>query len=434
MADQDAPRRGYGAGARILSVGIALTGVVTFAYFSLASHGLTPDEYSRISILWSVLFVVVTVLYRPIEQLLSRTIAERRALGHGSHPLREPLLIQTAFAALFLVAALALRGPIQDDLLDGSESLYWILVAAVLAYAASYFARGWLAGHQRFELYGGLVFLEATTRVLFALAVVLGLASGQTAVAIGMVAAPCVSLIVVPLAFSRNDPPVSQDAVQEAEGGLSLRHGIGFAAAVLVVMAAEQTLINGAVIAVDITSSDAALAGIVFSILLIARAPLQLFQAIQGSLLPHLAGLNATEDGGEFSKAIRVTVLAIAGFAAAVAIGLAAVGPFAMDLLFDLDYDWSRVGLAIVAVGMGLHLAGGTLNQAALARGHAREAAVAWAIAGVAFMVWMFAPIVDDEVLRAELGYALAAGLLCALLTVVYRLRPAPEAAATAHD
>ena len=46
----------------------------------------------------------------------------------------------------------------------------------------------------------------------------------------------------------------------------------------------------------------------------------------------------------------------------------------------------------------------------------------------------MFAPIVDDEVLRAELGYALAAALLCALLTAVYRLAPAPEAAAAAAD
>lgn len=434
MAEPDAPRRGYGAGARILSVGIALTGVVTFAYFSLASHGLSEDEYSRISLLWSVLFVVVTVLYRPIEQLLSRTIAERRALGHGSHPLREPMLIQSAFAVLFLVVALALRGPIQDELLDGSEALYWVLVASVLAYAASYFARGWLAGHQRFELYGALVFLEATTRVLFALAVVLGLASGQTAVALGMLAAPCVSLVVVPLAFSRSDPPPSQGEVREAEGGLSLRHGVGFAAAVMVVMLAEQTLINGAVITVDITSDDAALAGIVFSILLIARAPLQLFQAIQGSLLPHLAGLNATEDGGEFSKAIRVTVLAIAAFAAACAIGLFAIGPWVMDLLFDLEYDWSRVGLGIVAIGMGLHLAGGTLNQAALARGHARAAAVAWSVVGVAFLAWMFAPIVDDQVLRAELGYALAAALLCALLTAVYRLAPAPEAAAAAAD
>lgn len=425
-------RRGYGAGARILSVGIALTGVVTFAYFSLASYGLSEDAYARISILWAVLFVTVTVLYRPIEQLLSRTIAERRALGHGDHPLREPLLIQLAFAAAFLVGALALRGPIQDELLDGSEALYWILVGAVLAYAASYFARGWLAGHQRFELYGALVFLEATTRVLFALAVVLGITSGQTAVALGMLAAPCVSLIVVPLAFSRSDPPPSQGEVQEAEGGLSLRHGLGFAAAVFVVMLAEQTLINGAVITVDITSGDAALAGIVFSILLIARAPLQLFQAIQGSLLPHLAGLNATEDGGEFSRAIRITVLAIAAFAGAVALGLIAFGPWAMDLLFDLDYDWGRFGLGVVAIGMGLHLAAGTLNQAALARGHARAAAVAWSVAGVAFVGWMFAPVVEDEVLRAELGYALAAALLCALLTAVYHLKPDPQGAASA--
>ena len=52
----------------------------------------------------------------------------------------------------------------------------------MLAYAASYFARGWLAGHQRFALYGGLVFLESTSRFLFALAVAVGIASGQAAV------------------------------------------------------------------------------------------------------------------------------------------------------------------------------------------------------------------------------------------------------------
>ena len=48
----------------------------------------------------------------------------------------------------------------------------------MLAYAASYFARGWLAGHQRFALYGGLVFLESTSRFLFALAVAVGIGSG----------------------------------------------------------------------------------------------------------------------------------------------------------------------------------------------------------------------------------------------------------------
>ena len=61
-----------------------------------------------------------------------------------------------------------MREPVQDDVFDGSAALYWILVGGVLAYAASYFARGWLAGHQRFALYGGLVLLESCSRFLFA--------------------------------------------------------------------------------------------------------------------------------------------------------------------------------------------------------------------------------------------------------------------------
>ena len=122
-------------------------GVVTFAYFSVASYVLDDVAYKQIALLWSVLFVTVSVIYRPIEQLLSRTIADRRARGlEDDHPLRTPLLIQGGFALAFLVVALALRGPIEDDLFDGSATLYWILVVAVLAYAASYFARGWLAG------------------------------------------------------------------------------------------------------------------------------------------------------------------------------------------------------------------------------------------------------------------------------------------------
>ena len=71
-----------------------------------------------------------------------------------------------------------------------------------------------------------------------------------------------------------------------------------------------------------------------FSALLIARAPLQLFQAVQTSLLPHLAGLEATEGHEAFAKAIRIDVLAIAAFAGAVAIGLLAIGPFVMDVCF----------------------------------------------------------------------------------------------------
>jgi O-antigen/teichoic acid export membrane protein len=410
---------GYGRGARILSVGIATTGVVTFAYFSVASHVLDDDDYASISLLWSVLFITVSVIYRPVEQLLSRTIADRRARGLvHDHPLRTPLLIQAGFALAFAAVALALRGPIQDGLFDGSAALYWILFVAVLAYAASYFARGWLAGHQWFSLYGGLVFLEATSRLLFALAVAVGIAEGQTAVALGMAAAPFVSLVVVPLAFARH-PRAGTRRSEDDE--LSVARGGRFAVAVLMIMLAEQTLLNGAVLTTDLTASDAAVAGFVFNVLLIARAPLQLFQAVQGSLLPHLAGLEARAGRAEARRAVRITVLAIAGFAVAVALGLVAVGPWAMDVLFDDGATYGRWGLALVALGMGFHLMAGTLNQAALARDEAGRAAVAWLAAAVVFVAWLVAPLVDDELLRAEIGYLGAAALLCGLLAVVHR-------------
>src|SRR5215203_1330143 len=320
-ASRDATRS-YGRGARILSVGIATTGLVTFAYFSLASHALSEVDYKGISLLWSVMFLIISIIYRPVEQLLSRTISARRARGlEGGHPLRTAIGIQAAFAALFLVIALAERERIQDDVFDGSAALYWVLVIGVVAYAASYFARGWLAGHSRFALYGGLVLLESCSRCLFALAVVVGVLEGQGAVALGIAAAPLVSLMVVPWALRGRYPAPVAPTAGGAPGG-ELGSNTRFAAAVLVIMAAEQALLNGPVVAADATAADAALAGFVFNVLLITRAPLQLFQAIQTSLLPHLSAL--VESGPpareDFSRALRVTVLWIAAFAGAVSL------------------------------------------------------------------------------------------------------------------
>ena len=419
-------RGGYGRGARILSAGIASTGLVTFAYFSVASHVLDEVDYKGISLLWSLMFLIIAIIYRPVEQLLSHTISVRRAQGlHGRHPLRVPVGIQLAFACAFLAGALIAREPIQDDVFDGSASLYWVLVVGVLAYGASYFARGWLAGHERFGLYGGLVLLEACSRFAFALAVALGIAQGQTPVALGIAAAPLVSLVVVPLALRARPPRRAGEGGGAGRGDLSLRRGTGFAAAVLAIMAAEQALLNGPVVAVDATSADAALAGFVFNVLLIARAPLQLFQAVQTSLLPHLSGLAATEGRDAFDRAIRLTVGAIAGFTALVAVGLAVAGPFAMGLLFGGDFDYARGGLVLMGIGMGFHLAAGTFNQAALARGRAAWAAAAWLGSAALFLGWLALEAVGDPVLRVEVGYCATTAVLAGALYAVNRRRAA---------
>jgi O-antigen/teichoic acid export membrane protein len=218
------------------------------------------------------------------------------------------------------------------------------------------------------------------------------------------------------------------EGVQEAAAGrssiggeLSLRHGGRFALWVSGIMLSEQTLLNAAVLTVYATS-DQALAGIVFNVMLIARAPLQLFQAIQTSLLPHLTGLEAKEGHAAFARAIRLTVLAIVAFAAAVALGLLAIGPFVMGhVLFGQPYTYGRFGLALIGLGMGMHLTSGALNQAALARNRARQAATCWLVAAVVFIVWMLLPVVGNQVLRAELGYFGATSVLALLLALLYR-------------
>jgi O-antigen/teichoic acid export membrane protein len=444
--------RSYASGARVLSVGIAATGLLTFAYFSLASHVLGAVEAKRVDLLWSVMFVIISVIYRPIEQLLSRTIADRRARGLPEHSLRVPMLIQLGFALVFLLAVLALHHRVQDHVFDRSAALYWVLVIGTIAYAASYFARGWLAGHQLFALYGGLVLMESLSRVCFPLAVAVGVASGETAVAAGIAVAPLVSLIVVPAAFftvARARRPMlsaggltvadadaalegpATESVQEAAEDLSMRRGAGFAFSVSGIQLSEQTLLNASVLTVAATSAAPGLAGIVFNVLLIARAPLQLFQAIQTSLLPHLAGLEATEGRAAFARAIRVTVLAIAAFAAAVALGLLVLGPTVMRHLFGQHYHYGRVGLALVGIGMGLHLVSGALNQAALARDRARTAAACWLGAAALLIAWMVLPLVGDQLLRAEIGYLGATGVLALALWWLYRRSGSSFAAAS---
>ncbi|MBD0281809.1 MAG: hypothetical protein ICV69_06400 [Thermoleophilaceae bacterium] len=431
--------RSYGRGAAVLSLGIGATGLITFGYFSLASYSLSDDEYGRVALLWSALFITASVLYRPVEQLLSRTIADRDARGlAGTGHLRVAATIQLALAALFAAIALALRGPIQNSLFGGSAALYWILLVAVVAYAASYFARGFLAGHHRFGLYGGLVLMEASSRCLFALAVAIGIAEGETAVALGMAAAPIVSLAVVPPALARRIRPALEGeherdaarldaAAREEPAGrepeFTLAHGSGFAAAVLLVMVSEQTFLNAGPLLVEASEGarGAALAGFTFNVLLLARAPLVLFQAVQTSILPHLTRLRAGGETDPFRRSINLTLAAVAGFAACVALVMLAGGPALMDLLFGGDFEYERGGLVLVSMGMGLYLAAATLNQALLAHGRAPLAASCWVAAAAGFVLFLLVADFDDPVLQVEVAFLAGAACLCGALYALYR-------------
>jgi O-antigen/teichoic acid export membrane protein len=110
----------------------------------------------------------------------------------------------------------------------------------------------------------------------------------------------------------------------------------------------------------------------------------------------------------------------IAVFAAATTLGVIAIGPQVMQIAFGDKFTYDRLGLAIVSVGMGFYLVAASLNQAVLAQGQARRAAIPWVICAAAFVAYnLLSP--GSPFRAVEIGFAGASALLAGLLYLVYR-------------
>lgn len=427
-----AETRRFGRAAGLLSIGVGFAGLLTYVYFAVASHGLSEVDYGEIVVLWSAVYITVATIFRPVEQLLSRGIAEHHAHGFPiGKPLRVAAKIQVAVAVAFTLLALALRGPLQDDLLSGDQTLYWILVVAVAAFGVTLFARGFLAGSRQFGLYAGLLIAEACVRLVFAVALAVGIAHGQDVVALGIAAAPILSLlIIVPLLGLRGGTPPEPDSANQpstqapraAYQDFTLAYGGGFAAAVMAMMISEQVFLNAGPLIVRGVEGVAA-AGFIFNVFMLARAPVLLFQATATSLLPHLTRLRS---GGRaagieaFRLSVRVTVGAIAAFTALTGGIVLLAGPELMELAFGGSFTYDRAGLLIVTVGMGLYLSASTFNQAVMAQGRVGSAAACYLGSALFFVAVAVSPALD-AIRRVEVGFAAGAALLCGLLFLVYR-------------
>ena len=421
--------REYGRSAALLTIAVGVSGLLTYVFFALASHALDRQEYGRIVVLWSVMFIAISVLFRPVEQLLSRTIAERETHGQPVEAtVRVAAQIQLLIAVAFTAVAFGFRGELEDRLFDGESLFFWALVASVLGFAGSFFARGYLAGSGHFGLYSWLLLIDAVSRTSFALAVAVGIAEGADPIALGIAIAPALSALVLPFA-GRAGAIRSGGGPPHGDGGpeFTLAEGGAFAAAILLVMMSEQVFLNSGPLFAR-AERDAAAAGFIFNVLMIARAPVVLFQAAATSLLPHLTRLRSRADESSeqaFQHSVVVTLAAIAGFASLTMLAVAVAGPDLMQAAFGDKFEYDRLGLVIVSAGMGLYLAATTLNQAVLAQGQARRAAACWAASAAALLAWYAVPGVEIF-RRIEIGFAAGAALLCILLLAVYR-RPDPR-------
>ncbi len=422
-ADSAAETRRYGRTAGLVSGGIGFAGILLYGFFALASHTLPSDQYGEIVVLWLIVFALVVTLYRPIEQLLAREIAAAESGGRSaSGAMRSAALILAVMVVVVVAAGFALRGTLVEGVFSGRSVLFWALIGGLITFSAEFYVRGALAGRGRFDLYAAVLVTEAVVLVGAAALAAAGALSGIAPFAVAIAISPLLGLagVAILLAAGRlgGARPVSGAGPTSA-----LAHG-GFAAAVLVVMLCGQVLVNAGPLFVR-GAEGAALAGFAFNLMMVVRAPQAIFQGVIASLLPHLAAAQARPDGAAtFNAALRATLLGIAGFTAATALGLLAIGPPVMQLAFGSSFEYGRAELVVVALGAGTFLAALTLTQAALVRGRAVVAAACWSAGALGFCAWNLSGA-TGAIWGVVGGFAAAAAIAAVSLAALAR-RPHP--------
>ena len=73
-------------GTAAVGVGLIVAGLSAYGFLFFADRALSKAEYSPLGALWSMVFLIGPGLFLPLEQEISRALAERRARFQGGLP------------------------------------------------------------------------------------------------------------------------------------------------------------------------------------------------------------------------------------------------------------------------------------------------------------------------------------------------------------
>ena len=153
-----------------MSIGTLASGVLAYAFNVLAARALGPAAYGAVGALWGAMFLLAVLLFRPIEQTVSRAIADHLARGEDARPAVRAAAWLTALVTSAAVAGCVLAwAPITDRLFGGEPVLTVALIAGLAGYGLSYFARGLVGGVQWFGGYGIVLLADGAIRFALAL-------------------------------------------------------------------------------------------------------------------------------------------------------------------------------------------------------------------------------------------------------------------------
>lgn len=397
-----------------VAIGLFIAGVTAYAFFKVGQLALGKEDFKPIVALWFTTFALVPGFLLPVEQELGRALAHRRALDNGGRPVVQKMLPLAGGLTSILVLASLIASPwLTSDMFEGYWTVTAALIITVLAFAPMHLARGIASGSGRFTAYGLILGIDGATRIIACIVLwQLGVTSvGAYAMTVALSPVVAVLFVATRGELKTHDGPPADYA--ELTPNLSwLLLGSVMAAA----------LVNAGPIGVDIlaNTSEAEKVTAFGNGVLLSRIPLFLFQAIQASLLPRLARLAAKGDLKEFVQGLSLLLKIVAVVAILGTVGSFAVGPWALDVMYDGGLD--RRTLTLLALASGLYMLCIAVAQAVIAlRGH-RWVAIGW-LSAVAMFLSVTAWSSNDLYLRVEFGLVCGSTTALAIFAVALRSR-----------
>jgi O-antigen/teichoic acid export membrane protein len=404
-----APVSGFRApGTGLMVVGSLVAAVGAYLFQIVGGRALGAEGFAPISVLWTMFFILATVVLVPVEQHITREAASGRKVltVHGILP---------AIVAVALVGAIGVGFVLLTmDRVFLGDSRFLVATAVLFAtYGVYEVGRGLLAGHRQFALVGWAMIGESLGRLAMAigfLALVASALSLAWAMALG-------SLTVVATRFWRFD--------HEAPSG-SMVGASKFLGVYVVASAASQTLLAGAPLAVLAMGGSPEMISIAFVTFTLYRAPLTLTYLLQGRILPYLVRMMETGDRTDTNRLVARVMAAGAGLCLAGALTGYLVGADVVQLLLGAEFRPTAVVSALVAGGVVAAVTTQVVGQVLVAEGRTGSLALVWALGLVVATVTLLVSSLEP-LTRVALAFALGELTALTAMSRVARSTPVQE-------
>ena len=354
---------GFHARGTTWMLGGSIIGAITAYLFQvLVGNALGEEEFAPTSIQWTVLFLVLTIVFVPLEQWATRQAAHGRDVMRTNLPVTLTVGIGAAVAVALVLVAL------RNTFFDGRLVFAVQIAVSLVLYGFMFVAKGQVAGMRRFGAVGTILAVEGTARLIVALALV---AVDASAPLVGW------SFIAGPLAFLLIRPrrPEAASLVHDSGAEPAAR----FLGSYVLASGASQVLLGGAPVVVGLLGAPNAIVSVVFVTFTLYRAPLTLLYAVQGRLLS--AFLRSVDSGAQRSLRTFGAALGALGLALVAAgwwVGVK-LGPSVVQLLYEEGFTPGADVAGMVAGGVVAATFAQVGGQVIIAQGRPMRLGAAWA-------------------------------------------------------